>query len=140
MGLDERYHKEWAYISRYVRECFNFHCAKCGEECLDYNLPEKRLQVHHIDECPQNNEIENLIPLCAPCHLQIESEARLHAPYHKQQCEMFENDTYMTRMKQMRKEALEEFGNPQHSSPSKISTEDYELQEINDEINDYYTR
>ena len=101
MGLDKRYHKDWAYMSRYVRELFNYHCARCGDACQDSVRPDKSLQVHHIDENPQNNPIENLIPLCATCHLQIEREARLHAAGHTNQLEMFD-ETYMTKMQKMR--------------------------------------
>jgi hypothetical protein len=35
-------------------------CAICGVD---------EPQVHHIDEDPSNNELENLLPLCPKCHL-----------------------------------------------------------------------
>lgn len=40
-------------------------CAMCGleEECC--------LQVHHIDENRENNNVDNLIILCANCHSRI---------------------------------------------------------------------
>ena len=79
MAHDSRYHKEWAEISKYVRLLFNHHCARCGKDCSNPSNSRDLLQVHHIDENPGNNQLENLIPLCSVCHLQIEKEARLHA-------------------------------------------------------------
>ena len=40
-------------------------CAICGldEECI--------LEVHHIDENHENNDIDNLIILCANCHARV---------------------------------------------------------------------
>ncbi len=106
MAHDSRYHPEWETISRYIRELFNYFCAKCGNNCRNIKDKKMILQVHHIDENPENNDIENLIPLCASCHLKIEGEARLHAPYREKQMELFENQTYYTQMREMRNDAL----------------------------------
>lgn len=38
-------------------------CQKCGEE--------DSLDVHHIDENPYNNDLENLILLCRSCHMKV---------------------------------------------------------------------
>ena len=76
MALDERYHLEWKNISRYIRELFNYHCACCGKYCNTPSCRKDLLQVHHIDENPENNSFENLIPLCSVCHMWIEKEAR----------------------------------------------------------------
>jgi len=137
--MDERYHKDWAYMSRYIRELFNYHCARCGVDCSNPEDPEKRLQVHHIDETPQNNHIENLIPLCAKCHLQIEHEARIHAPYHQVQTEFFEDHTYMSVMRKMRQDALEKFGKHETPATSKMTSEEYNRTEMdfNDDDFDY---
>ena len=102
MAHDSRYHPEWETVSRYVRELFNYHCARCNKDCRKTKNAQMVLQVHHIDENPANNALENLIPLCASCHLKIEGEARLHAPYREKQLELFEDHTYMSRMNEMR--------------------------------------
>jgi len=39
---------------------YNHRCAVCGGD---------RPHVHHIDETPSNNELQNLLPLCPNCHL-----------------------------------------------------------------------
>ena len=52
-------HTRIAYRT-YVRKC-----AVCGidEECV--------LEVHHVDENHDNNDIDNLIILCANCHARV---------------------------------------------------------------------
>ena len=126
MSHDKRYHEEWETISRYVRELFNYYCAKCESNCRNPKKHQMILQVHHIDENPGNNDLENLIPLCASCHLKIEAEARLHAPYHEKQLEMFENQTYLTKMKEMRNNALVKFSIQIKSEKGKKDLESYE--------------
>jgi hypothetical protein len=39
---------------------YRHRCAICGED---------RPQLHHIDENPDNNDPQNLLPLCPNCHL-----------------------------------------------------------------------
>ena len=94
------------------------------------------MQVHHIDENPGNNDLENLIPLCAACHLKIEKEARLHAPYNETQLELFENQSYMQQMKNMRQSALEKYGLESKQKKAQIDKETYEIKELEWEINE----
>ena len=47
-------------IQETILKEWNHRCAICG-----YYRP----QIHHIDEDPSNNVLENLIPLCPNCHL-----------------------------------------------------------------------
>ena len=130
MSHDSRYHPEWETISRYIRELFNYYCARCGINCRNKNKKKVILQVHHIDENPRNNDIENLIPLCASCHLKIEGEARLHAPYHEKQLELFENQTYFTQMREMRNLALAKHGSLIDSDKYKRDLDSYEKSAI----------
>ena len=130
MTIDQRYHPEWDTVSRYVRELFDFYCARCGKDCRNSKNAESVLQVHHIDENPGNNYLENLIPLCAACHLKIEKEARLHAPYNETQLELFENQSYMQQMKNMRQSALEKYGSLRKQNKDQIDKETYEIKEL----------
>ena len=136
MANDSRYHPEWETVSRYVRELFNYHCARCEKDCRKTKNAQMVLQVHHIDENPANNALENLIPLCASCHLKIEGEARLHAPYREKQLELFEDHTYMSRMKEMRENALEKYGSEVKPEVSGLDAETYETNAIEWEINE----
>lgn len=135
MAHDSRYHPEWETVSRYVRELFNYHCARCEKDCRKTKNAQMVLQVHHIDENPANNALENLIPLCASCHLKIEGEARLHAPYREKQLELFEDHTYMIRMKEMRENALAKYGSEVKPEVSGLDAETYETNAIEWEIN-----
>jgi 5-methylcytosine-specific restriction endonuclease McrA len=47
---------------------YNHECAVCG-----YNEDKDILEVHHIDENRENNEIDNLIILCPICHRKLTS-------------------------------------------------------------------
>ena len=136
MAIDQRYHPEWDTVSRYVRELFDFYCARCCKDCRKSKNAELVLQVHHIDENPGNNDLENLIPLCATCHLKIEKEARLHAPYNETQLELFENQSYMQQMKNMRQSALEKFGLGSKQKKAQLDKETYEIKELEWEINE----
>ena len=136
MAIDQRYHPEWDTVSRYVRELFDFYCARCGKDCRNSKNAGSVLQVHHIDENPGNNDLENLIPLCATCHLKIEKEARLHAPYNETQLELFENQSYMQQMKNMRQRALEKYSLGSKQKKIRIDKETYEIKELEWEINE----
>ena len=136
MANDQRYHPEWDTVSRYVRELFDFYCARCGKDCRNSKKPDSVLQVHHIDENPGNNKLENLIPLCASCHLKIEKEARVHAPYSAIQLELFENQSYMQQMKNMRQSALVKYGIGSKQKKAQIDKETYEIKELEWEIDD----
>ena len=137
MPIDHRYHPEWETVSRYVRELFDFYCARCDKDCRNSKNADSVLQVHHIDENPGNNELENLIPLCSSCHLKIEKEARLHAPYNAIQLELFENQSYMQQMKNMRQSALEKYGSLRNENKAQIDKETYEINEFEWENNDH---
>ena len=133
-ALEKRYHEEWQNISRYIRELFNYHCVRCGLYCKAATNQKDLLQVHHIDENPENNHFENLIPLCAACHLRIEKEARLHAPYQDQQSELF-RETYWTTMQKMREEGLKKFGGVVQNTRTEMSSEEFELFEMERDLN-----
>ena len=136
MANDQRYHPEWETVSRYVRELFDFFCAKCGKNCRNSKKADSVLQVHHIDANPGNNDLENLIPLCATCHLRIEKEARLHAPYDVIQQELFENQSYIKQMKIMRQNAFDKYVLGRKNEKTPIDKETYENEELEWEINE----
>lgn len=50
-------------MSDYRRKCLDekgHECVACGSV--------RNIHVHHLDEDRENNDIDNLVPLCASCH------------------------------------------------------------------------
>lgn len=130
MSKDPRYHDQWSQISRHVRLLFNQLCARCGKDCASPDGQHSQLQVHHIDENPGNNAIENLIPLCSVCHLQIEKEARLHAPYQQQQLELFEGNNYSLAMEELRMQRILRNQDPVSLSEDETNSEAFERRQL----------
>lgn len=55
--------------TQFIRKCFDYHgkkCIICGEENI--------VAVHHFDSNHQNNDINNLIPLCPTHHTYCHSK------------------------------------------------------------------
>jgi len=51
-----------------IREKFNRCCFFCGKSEEEYG---KRMDVHHVDSNKKNNSVNNLVPLCYPCHTRV---------------------------------------------------------------------
>lgn len=77
----ERYPADWERIALRVKEAAGWVCQGCGKQCRKPGEPFDRhtrtLTVHHIDFTPENCREDNLIALCAPCHLR--ADAKHHA-------------------------------------------------------------
>ena len=77
----ERYPANWKEISMRVKEQAGWKCQQCGKQCrkpgeqLDTHT--RTLTVHHINHIPEDCRPDNLIALCAPCHLR--ADAAWHA-------------------------------------------------------------
>lgn len=65
------YPKNWKLISLTIKGERNYECEGCGQYGNRFNNP---LTVHHIDFNPQNNASENLLLLCARCHLKVQAK------------------------------------------------------------------
>jgi predicted restriction endonuclease len=50
-----------------VLQTYNYSCSICG-------YISKSNQIHHLDEDPSNNELENLVVYCYECHKKIHSK------------------------------------------------------------------
>lgn len=55
----------------YREKAFRYYLHKCA--CCGYDEDEDILEVHHIDENREHNNIENLIILCPICHKKLTS-------------------------------------------------------------------
>ena len=87
MPMDKaRYPADWKAIARQVKEKAGWRCQSCGKQCRKPGEPldthQRTLTVHHIDHCPENCSPDNLIALCAPCHLR--ADAQHHATTRKE--------------------------------------------------------
>jgi len=82
-----RYTHDWKDIAFQVKEAAGWRCRHCRKQCLapGQKVVEKlsrsertmiALVVHHANFTPEDNRLENLIPLCAPCHLALHGRAR----------------------------------------------------------------
>ncbi len=87
MPIDtERYPKDWNKIAKDTKDAAGWRCQHCQRLCL--RPAEKQssrsrsewtkvtLSVHHANFTPEDNQPENLIALCTPCHLALHSRAK----------------------------------------------------------------
>jgi 5-methylcytosine-specific restriction endonuclease McrA len=59
-----------------IRTRDNWTCQRCGKKQKEIKGV---LNVHHIDEDPRNNFVDNLISLCHPCHCKVHNKSLLAA-------------------------------------------------------------
>ena len=69
----ELYPAAWKEIARRKKEAAGWKCERCGMQCRKpgekFDTHRRTLTVHHIDRDPENCSEENLMALCAGCHL-----------------------------------------------------------------------
>ena len=72
------YPLDWPEIALAVKKEAGFACEQCGEQCYRPGEPcdDRRLvlTVHHINHVPSDCERDNLVALCAPCHLRADAQ------------------------------------------------------------------
>ena len=77
----ELYPADWDKIAFAVKEDAGWKCQKCGKQCRKPGEPldthKRTLTVAHLNHIPQDVSPENLMALCAPCHLRY--DAKHHA-------------------------------------------------------------
>lgn len=61
------YSPDWNVIRKIIYKRDNWTCQECGIKC--HNSTKHKIQCHHIDYDTTNNNAENLITLCASCHM-----------------------------------------------------------------------
>jgi len=82
----KRYPDNWNQIALSAKEAASWCCQHCGQLCLrpgekSSSLTRSEwtratLSVHHANFTPEDNQRENLIPLCTPCHLAVHAKAK----------------------------------------------------------------
>ena len=63
---DWDYSHDWKSICKKIKDRDEWTCQKCGKTKKRWG---HSLHVHHIDEDKTNNNLNNLISLCAECHM-----------------------------------------------------------------------
>ncbi len=85
----DRYPVDWKHIALGVKTAAGWRCAACGMKCREpgetFDTHRRTLTVHHIDHRPENCAPENLIALCAGCHLK--ADAKYHAEHRRQKAQ-----------------------------------------------------
>ncbi len=87
MPIDrQRYPENWIKIALSVKEAAGWRCQHCGLKCLRpgekppslsrSEWTRATLSVHHANFTPENNQPQNLIALCTPCHLALHARAK----------------------------------------------------------------
>lgn len=79
MPMDKaRYPADWKRIAQTVKEKAGWICQGCGMQCRRpgeaFDTHRRTLTVHHINHIPEDCREENLIALCAGCHLRADAE------------------------------------------------------------------
>lgn len=86
-SLDKRCFRgsNWARIRRDVYERDDYTCQRCETKCISRrdlagSNGRKLIQAHHIRgyESAEDNELSNLVTLCARCHGEVEGGASLN--------------------------------------------------------------
>lgn len=82
MPMDcKRYPKNWKQIAFEIKDGSGWICAKCGKQCRKPGEPfdthKRTLTVAHLNHIPEDVSPDNLMPMCAPCHLRY--DAKHHA-------------------------------------------------------------
>lgn len=77
----ERYPKDWKNIAFNVKSKAKWKCQKCGKQCRwpgeQFDTHKRTLTVAHLNHKPEDVREENLMAMCAPCHLRY--DAKHHA-------------------------------------------------------------
>lgn len=86
MPMDrKRYPANWLQIAKLVKESADWKCQKCGKQCRRprevFDTHRRTLTVAHLNHIPEDVRPENLMAMCAPCHLRY--DAKHHAETRK---------------------------------------------------------
>lgn len=75
------YPPNWRQIAMEKKQSVNWICESCGKQCRKQGEPfdthRRTLTVAHLDHDPSNCSPENLMAMCAVCHLRY--DAKHHA-------------------------------------------------------------
>lgn len=74
----ERYPADRERIALAKKEAVCWRCEKCGKQCRKPGEPfdthKNTLTVAHLNHTPEDVRPENLMAMCAPCHLKYDAQ------------------------------------------------------------------
>jgi 5-methylcytosine-specific restriction endonuclease McrA len=78
MPMDRaKYPADWDSIAEAIKTSADWSCESCGAECRRPGEPfdshRRTLTVAHINHVESDCRPENLVALCAPCHLRYDA-------------------------------------------------------------------
>lgn len=79
----ERYPSDWEQIAMAKKESVGWKCEKCGKQCRKPGEPfdthKRTLTVAHLNHTPEDVRPENLMAMCAVCHLRYDSSSHVES-------------------------------------------------------------
>lgn len=76
----ELYPENWDEIARRIKDLSDWVCEKCDKQCRKpdekFDTHSRTLTVAHINHTPMDCSDDNLIALCAGCHLHYDMPRR----------------------------------------------------------------
>ena len=73
----ELYPENWEALATVVKEAADWKCLQCGKQCRrpgePFDTHKNTLTVAHLSHDESDCRLENLAPLCAPCHLKYDA-------------------------------------------------------------------
>ena len=74
----DRYPADWERIATAKKEDTGWRCERCGAQCRKPGEPfdthKRTLTVAHLNHTPEDVTPENLMAMCAPCHLRYDAQ------------------------------------------------------------------
>lgn len=74
----ERYPADWERIAFEIKTSADWKCQKCGKQCRrpgePFDTHKNTLTVAHLNHTPEDVSEENLMAMCAPCHLRYDAQ------------------------------------------------------------------
>ena len=74
----ELYPVDWEEIAFAKKERAGWKCEACGKQCRKPGEPfdthKRTLTVAHLNHTPEDVRPENLMAMCAPCHLKYDAQ------------------------------------------------------------------
>lgn len=79
MPMDKkRYPMHWQTIANEVKRKADWKCQKCGKQCRrpgePFDTHKRTLTVAHLNHTPEDISPDNLMAMCAPCHLRYDAQ------------------------------------------------------------------